>query len=91
MAIKKRNGPVTFEMLTEFYTEFIKPHFVTLEKKTDRNSKLILENKKAIKVNGVKIDKLDDQFDGLKEEFSTVPTRKEFFKLERKVKSLQVS
>lgn len=84
MAKKKRNGPVTFEMLTEFYTEFIKPHFVNLEKKVDRNSK-------QIQANSIKIDKLDDQFDGLKAEFANTPSRKEFNRLKGKVENLQVS
>lgn len=83
MAKKKRNGPVTFEMLTEFYTEFIKPHFVNLEKKIDRNSK-------QIQVNSVKIDKLDDEFDGLKAELANTSTRKEFNQLKTKVDALQI-
>jgi hypothetical protein len=100
MAKKKINGNelVTFELLTKFYADFLKPQFEKLnnkmdsrfdklEKKIDRNSDQIKDNRAAIELSSVKISKLDDQFEGLKAEFSDTPSRKEFNQLKAKVLS----
>ncbi|MBN1169247.1 hypothetical protein JXA63_05145 [Candidatus Woesebacteria bacterium] len=97
MAKKKKNNgdtPVTLELLTRFYKDLLKPEFEKigrrfdkLEKKIDRNSEQIKENKTAIQLNSVKIDKLDDQFEGLKSDYSDTVSRKEFNQFKAKVLS----
>lgn len=86
---KKINGSeqVTFEILTQFYSEFLKPQFDRIINKLEGMEKKIDRNSTQIQVNSVKIDKIDDQFEGLKAEFSDTPSRKEFDQLKARVLS----
>ena len=82
----KNNQPVTFELLTEFYTDFLKPQFERLHKKIEKNHSELKDE-----IGGVKVEvlHLKDEVKGLKADLSVVPTRREFNQLKRKVDTLQ--
>lgn len=65
----KNNQPVTFELLTEFYTDFLKPQFEKLEK-------LIRKNGEEIRSVKVELGYVKDEVKGLKADLSVVPTRR---------------
>jgi len=90
---RKSNQPVTFELLTEFYADFLKPQFNKLNKQMDAGFK---ELKKAVTKNSedtqeLKVETmyLKDEVRGLKAEFSDTVSRKEFNQLKGKVETLQ--
>jgi peptidoglycan hydrolase CwlO-like protein len=93
MAQKKTNGsePVTFELLTKFYAEFLKPQFEELKSIMNKNFTQI--NNKLDKLDmkieevDVKVEKIDDQFEGLKAELSDTVSKKEFNQFKSKVLS----
>lgn len=57
----KKNQPVTFELLTEFYSEFLKPQFEGLKK-------LILKNGEEIRAVKVELGHVKNEVVGIKAE-----------------------
>ena len=95
MVKKNKNEPVTFELLTQFYAEFLKPQFDRLNKKMDKGfavlKKAIMKNSDDIQGLKVEMSYVKDEISGLKADISDTPSRKEFNQLKGKVETLQAS
>jgi len=95
MVKKNKNEPVTFELLTQFYADFLKPQFEKLNKKMDKGfdvlKKAIIKNSDDIQGLTVEMSYIKDEISGLKADISDIPTKKEFNLLKRKVETLQAS
>jgi len=92
---RKSNQPVTFDLLTEFYADFLKPQFNKLNEKMEKGfgevyKRLTKVEDKVDELN-VKFSHFDDQLDGLKADLSSTVSSKEFNQLKRKVETLQAS
>ena len=94
MVKKNKNEPVTFELLTQFYADFLKPQFEKLNKKMDKGfdvlKKAIIKNSDDIQGLTVEMSYIKDEISGLKADISDIPTKKEFNLLKRKVDTLSV-
>ncbi len=95
MAKRKNDKPVTFEMLTDFYAEFIKPQFYKInlrfEKMDKKMDKGFAEAKRERREIKTELRYVKDEVKGIKADLSDTPTRKEFDQLERKVEIIQTS
>ncbi len=91
---KKGNGPVTFELLTEFYADFLKPQFEDLSVKMDKGFRSlrgdVKNNSEHIKELKSEIGFLKDDVKGIKSDLSDTPSRKEFNQLKTKIKTLHI-
>ena len=82
MVKNNKNKPVTFELLTEFYAEFLKPQFERLEKALKDIRGDIQQIKADMRF-------MKDDLNGVKGELSNTVSRKEFHQLKSDVRNLQ--
>lgn len=78
----KNNG--YFELLSQFYTEFLKPQLDKIEEAVKKNSE---------DIQGLKVETryVKDELNGIKAELSSTVSKKEFNELETKVEEIASS